>query len=105
VKLNMHESFDPAFRVVSTLRSFERLEDYRPMSVGINGDEPPVGHHEHADVTVTVPNGSMVQVCANEPGGFCGMAKLVVPNFPKPLTPDEVWQLAKSGQRGFAIVA
>ena len=103
MKLNIHESFDPAFRVVSTLRSFERLEDYRPMSVGINGDEPPVGHHEHAEVTVT--NGSVVQVCANEPGGIYGMGKLVVPNFPKPLTPEEVWQLAKSGQRGFAIVA
>jgi len=105
VKLNIHESFDPTCRVVSTLRSFERLKDYRPTSIGINGDERLVGHHEHAEVTVTVPNGSVVQVCANEPGGFCETAKLVVPTFPKPLTPEEVWQLAKSGQRGFAIVA
>ena len=105
MKLNIHESFDPAFRVASTLRSFERLEDYRPASVGINGDEPPVGHHEQAEVKVTVPDGSVVQGCADEPGGFCGTPKLVVPNFPKPLTPEEVWQLAKSGQRGFATLA
>ncbi|MEX2286320.1 MAG: hypothetical protein WD648_04465 [Planctomycetaceae bacterium] len=103
MKMTLHESFDPDFRDASTIRSFGRLTDDRPASVDFNGRNFQERDHEQTEVKVRVPDGSVVKVITEKAGDTFGQAKLVVPGLDKPLTPDEVWELAKANQIGFGI--
>jgi hypothetical protein len=105
VELIIHESFDPAFRKATTIRSFEHLEGDGPASVTIgNQTTRGANNYEHAEVKVIVPNGSVVEVITEKPGDLFGHSKLVVPGLDEPLTIDELWDVLQSGKDGFGFV-
>jgi hypothetical protein len=104
VKLTIHESFDPAFREATIFRSFERLENDGPASVTIGSQTTRGADYEHAEVTVIVPDGSVVKVFTENPGDTFGQSKLVVPGLDEPLTIDELWDVLQSGKDGFGFV-
>jgi hypothetical protein len=51
-----------------------------------------------------VPDGSVVKVITENPGDTFGQSKLVVPGLDEPLSPDELWDVVKSGKDGFGFL-